>query len=89
MADPFIKWEEHGAYEGDCRRLGRCGLAVIGAIFLPRAGAKYVRWRMWCGTNMNPVDGTAKSVDGAKQEIERRFSLFVELAGLERKPCGS
>ena len=82
---PLLSWDDHGAYEGDSRRLGRCGQAVIGAIFLPSGRAKYVRWRMWCSVNMNPVDGTSKSVEGAKEEIERRFSQFVDLAGLERK----
>lgn len=86
MTRPLLTWDEAGAYEGDVRRLGRCHLAVIGAIFLPAGRARYVRWRMWCSTNMNPVEGSSPSVEAAKKEIEDRFDRFVDLAGLEPKP---
>lgn len=77
-----IIWSE-GSYDGDNRRLAMCGLVAVGAIFLPGPRGRYVRWRVWCTYLMNPAEGTARSVDSAKQEVEGRFERFLELAQLE------
>lgn len=77
-----LRWDE-GSYSGDNRRLLMCGHVAVGAIFVPAARARYVRWRVWCTARMNPVEGSARSIDGAKREVEERFTEFLTLAGLQ------
>ena len=79
---PEIIWKE-GDYPGDERNVAMVGKIAIGAIFLNRGrGARYTRWRVWHTANSNPVEGTAKSDEAAKKEVEKRFYQFLMLAGI-------
>lgn len=81
MTNP-IRWDE-GAYEGDNRRLAMSGAVAVGAIFLPSGGGRFYRWRAWVTARMNPVEGSARTLDEARAEVETRFAAFLALADLE------
>lgn len=76
-----IVWHD-GCYDGDNRQLAMCGKVAVGAVFLPGARGRYVRWRVWCTSRMHPVEGSARSLEGARVEVERRFDEFLFLAAL-------
>lgn len=78
-----LNWQD-GAYPGDNRRLLMCGKVAIGAVYLPGARGRYTRWRVWCTALMNPAEGSERSEDAAKAEVEKRFNDFLQLAGLKR-----
>lgn len=80
MPRPTIVWDD-GTYDGDNRRLARCGHAPIGAVFVNPRG-RYVRWRAWVTPRMYPVEGAERSEAAARREVERRFLDFLVLAGL-------
>lgn len=69
------------SYPGD-RHLAMCGEVSVGAVFPPLCG-KYWPWRCWIGITTNPANGSARSEDAVKAEVEARFQRFLDLAGLE------
>lgn len=80
-----LRWHEGSTGQ---RILAMRGDAPIGAIFPPWEGRSRARWRVWVTKNMNPVEGTARHVEAAKVEIEKRFEEFLALAKLQPIPEG-
>lgn len=76
-----LRWDD-GVYAGDNRRLAMCGLIAVGAVFVPNGRGRFFRWRIWCSSRFYPCEGTERSESAAKQEVEKRFADFLELAHL-------
>lgn len=87
MSESFDLHWRGPAFEGDDRHLLFCGALAVGALFegvIPRAGdgRRNVRWRCWVTKNMNPVDGVAGSLDGAKRAVEARVREALALMSM-------
>lgn len=72
----MIAWKDEGA-----RIVAMCGDAPIGAVF-PSVGRR-TRWRAWVTKNMNPVDGTERTLDEAQEAVRKKFCQFLALAKLQ------